>query len=312
MINLHFGLDGHFTIHKGILDANDEPVTHEYVTDFDNLVLDTGLQRIGENSDWMNWLHLGTGITPPQALQSSLINPTYKGNNLAPSPHTHVGVDITDPLNPFVWITRVFRVVPQGVSKTYTELGVGWNDSNLFSRTLIKDPQGNPNSISILGDEYLDVTYECRMYMPVDTAVYSITPTGDDKQKRTVSVHASMLSTQSWSFGWGLGQGNSPGNICSNWAGGHNRFYDGGRGGLYQNPEGSQVGGTFNYTSMVRVDAVTAQFSFTRDLPDNVGTLRTIQISQMGYCYQMELDPPFVKTNEDRFNFGYQITWGRR
>ena len=316
MINLHFGFKGIVTIDKGKMDKDGNPTSKERVSKFNNLILDSGLQRIGSNADWMNWLHLGTGITPPQALQSSLVNPTYKGNNLAPSKNTHVGVDITDPQNPFVWITRVFRVVPQGVSKTYTELGVGWNDNNLFSRTLIKDPQGNPNSISILGDEYLDVTYECRMYMPVDTAVYSVTPTGDDKQKRTITVHASMLSTVSPTFGWGLGYDSSnavPLSLLNNWSSNtHNRIFNGGRGGLYQNPEGSQVGSTFNYTSMTRVDAVTAQFSFTRDLPDNVGTIRTLQLSQSGYCYQMELDPPFVKTNEDRFNFGYQITWGRR
>ena len=140
MINLHFGLDGHFTMHKGTLDTNGEPVTREYVTDFGNLVLDTGLQRIGENADWMNWLHLGTGITAPAPLQNSLVNATYKGNSLAPSPHTLHGINIDDPLNPYCWITRVFRVTPRGENRTYAELGVGWNDNNLYSRTLIKDP----------------------------------------------------------------------------------------------------------------------------------------------------------------------------
>lgn len=311
MINLHFGLDGHFTMHKGTLDTNGEPVTREYVTDFGNMVLDTGLQRIGENADWMNWLHLGSGITAPAPLQNSLVNATYKGNTLAPAPHTHHGINIDDPLNPYCWITRVFRVTPRGENRTYAELGVGWNDNNLYSRTLIKDPLGGQNTITILGDEYLDVTYEARMYMPVDTAVYTVTPTGDDIEPRVITVHASALNVSSWTFGWGLGQSASPVNICGNYTSGHNRFYNGGRGGLYQNPEGSTVGSSFNVNSTVRSSDTSMVFNFTRDLPDNIGTLRTLQVSQQAFCYQMEFNPPFVKTNEDRFNLSYSISWGR-
>ena len=307
MINLHFGIGGHFTIHKGKLNTNDEPVTREYVTDFDNLVLDTGLQRIGESGDWMNWLHLGSGITAPAPLQNSLVNATYKGTSTAPSPYTHTGVNIEDPLNPYCWITKVFRVSPRGENRTYSELGVGWNDNNLFSRTLIKDPSGGQNTITILGDEYLDVTYEARMYMPVDTAVYTVTPTGDDLEPREITVHASRLNTNDYGFGWRIG-----GSITGNYTIRHNRFFNGGRGGLYQSPEGSTVGSSFDANSKVRTSDTSMTFNFMRDLPDNIGTLRTMQVSQYSYCFQMEFNPPFVKTNEDRFNISYSISWGRR
>lgn len=318
MVNLHFGLGGHFTIHKGTLDDNDEPVTREYVTDFDNMVLDTGLQRIGINRDWMDWIHLGSGTTPPAPLQNSLVNATYKGNNLAPqeasSSHTKHSINIEDPLNPYCWITRVFRVPPRGENRTYSELGVGWNDNNLFSRTLIKDPAGEQSTITILGDEYLDVTYEVRLYLPVDTAEYTVTPTGDDIEPRVITVNASALSTHInvWAFGWGLGHENKPGSLCGNYSiFDHNRFFTGRRGGIYQNPEGDVVGDSFNATSSVRTSDTSMTFNFTRDLQDNIGTLRTLQVSQMGYCFQMEFSPPFVKTNEDRFNISYSISWGR-
>ena len=315
MINIHFGLEGIISLHKGT-NLNDDPGSGDpVIPPFKNMILDTGLQRIGQNADWMNWLHLGTGIQAPHPLQNSLQNATYKGNNYAPTKHTTVGVNITDPQNPFTWIRRVFRVTPRGESRTYSELGVGWNDNNLFSRTLIKDPNGNPNTISILGDEYLDVTYECRMYMPVNTAVYSVTPTGDDKEVRTVTVHASALNTNSVTFGWGLGYQSTNdiphsllGNFSSNM---HNRIFTGGRGGLYGNPEGNQVGGAFNYTTLTRINDVSAEFTFIRELPDNVGLLRTIQISQQGYCFQMEMNPPFNKNEEERFSFSYTISWGR-
>lgn len=320
MVNLHFGLGGHFTIHKGTLDDNDEPVTREYVTDFDNMVLDTGLQRIGINDDWMDWLHLGSGITAPAPLQNSLANATYKGNTLAPystlTPHTRHGVNTEDPLNPYCWITRVFRVPPRGENRTYAELGVGWNESNLFSRTLIKDPSGGQNTITILGDEYLDVTYEVRMYVPVDTAEYTVIPTGDDIEPRVISVSVSALNIfiNTRTFGWGLGHFGEPGSLCGTYSlyeFQHNRFFDGRRGGIYQDPEGEVVGSTFNPASTVRTSDTSMTFNFSRDLQDNIGTLRTLQVSQLGYCFQMQFSPPFVKSNEERFNISYSISWGR-
>lgn len=316
MINIELGIAGYVDLHKGRIGPDGVPVTREHISSFKNLVLDTGLHRIGENSDWMNWLHLGTGIQAPHPLQNSLQNPTYIGNNLAPSPHTTSGVDISDPLKPYTWVRRVFRVTPRGENRTYSEMGVGWNDSNLFSRTLIKDPQGNPNTISILGDEYLDVTYEVRQYMPVDTVVYSVEPTGDDTEIRAITVRGSMLNTLSSTFGWGIARSSSPNSsphsILNNWSSNtHNRFFTGGLGGLYQNPEGSTVGSTFNRTSLARTSSTSATITLTRELPDNVGMLRTLQVSQEAYCFQMEFDPPFNKTNEDRFSISYSVSWGR-
>lgn len=311
MINIEFGVAGFVDLHKGRLGPDGEPVTREHLSSFKNLVLDTGLQRIGENSDWMNWLHLGTGIQAPHPLQNSLQNPTYLGNNLAPGTHTTSGVDITDPLKPYTWVRRIFRVTPRGENRTYSEMGVGWNDSNLFSRTLIKDPQGNPNTISILGDEYLDVTYEVRQYIPVNTVVYEVVPTGDDVESRTITVRGSQINTLSAVMGWGIATGNTIRSILNNATSAHNRFFDGGLGGLYQSPEGNTVGSTFNRTSLARTSSTSAVITLTRELPDNVGLLRTLQVSQEAYCFQMEFDPPFNKSNEDRFSISYSISWGR-
>ena len=321
MINIELGVAGFVDLHKGRIGPDGEPVTREHISSFKNLVLDTGLQRIGEERDWMNWLHLGTGIQAPHPLQNALQNPTYKGNDYAPSPHTTSGIDISDPLKPYCWVRRVFRVSPRGENRTYAEMGVGWNDNNLFSRTLIKDPQGNPNTISILGDEYLDVTYEVRLYMPVESAVYEVVPTGDDIEPRTITVHASRLNTENITFGWALAgtQSGNPANRIPNSILNNpptatinvNRFFDGGRGGLYEDPEGSTVGSAFRRTSLVRTSSTSAVITLTRELPDNVGLLRTMQISQESYCFQLEFDPPFNKSDEDRFSISYSISWGR-
>lgn len=322
MINLHFGLGGHYTIHKGKLDSNNDPVTREYVTEFDNMILDSGLYRIGNITDWMDYLHLGTGTTPPSPKQNSLVNATYIGNIISPTAPTEYGINSSDPLNPYCWVTRVFRVSPRGESRTYSELGVGWYEdyvNYLFSRTLIKDSLGNPTSISILGDEYLDVTYEVRMYIPMDTAVYTIVPTGDDLEPREVTVHASNINTPTFRYGWGLGFYDSmstrthrPNSICGTFLTNHNRFFNGEGGGLYGDPNGTVVGTGFDAHTKERISDTSMAFHFKRDLPDNIGTLRTFQVSQMGYCFQLEFNPPFFKTYQDRFDISYSISWGRR
>ena len=152
MFNMHLGFTGKFDLHKGTLDPEGNELSREHISDFGNMILDTGLQRIGSSSDWMEYLLLGSGIQAPHPLQTTLQNITYAGNNRGPGNHTTSGINIENPLKPFCWVKRTFRVTPRGESRTYTELGIGWNNSQLFSRTLIKAPQGLPTTISILGD----------------------------------------------------------------------------------------------------------------------------------------------------------------
>lgn len=315
MLNMNIGMEGIVHLHKGKMDANGIPITRHKLSKFNNMVLDTGLQRIGTNSDYMNWLHLGTGVLAPHPLQSSLQNPTYKGNTYAPGKHTTSGVNIENPQAPYVWIKRVYRVTPRGENRTYAELGVGWNDTTLFSRTLVKDPQGLPNTISVLGDEYLDVTYELRLYMPINTVVDTIVPTGDDVEPRTVTARAAMMSTPSVVHGWTLAYQStvdSPISLLSNWSSSiHNQFYTGIIGGLYQRPEGVVVGSGFNYSALERTSDTSAKYTLDRGLPDNVGLLKSLLVSSSCFCYQIQFDPPFNKDNESRFNYAYSISWGR-
>ena len=53
----------------------------------------------------------------------------------------------------------------QGVAAgNISEVGLGWGNSNLWNRALIKDANGNPTTITVLSDEYLDVVSEIRDY----------------------------------------------------------------------------------------------------------------------------------------------------
>ena len=317
MVNFQLGVGGHFTLFKGKVDENLNPITEEYISDFPNLILDTGLQRMGQSGDYCRFLHLGTGISEPHRLQASLDNKVYSGNTRSPIlPPAWGFSDVNDP-NPYMHISMRFRVNPQGVNRTYSELGVGWNNDNLFSRTLIKDVHGNNNTISILGDEYLDVLYQVRFYVTTTTSTGSFTPTGDDVLERTFESKVSRFRSVSFSFGWAISASANPSTnmvplaVCSTWKNNaHCRFFSGQIGEEITDGPTSVFGSNFNW-SITRLTDTSALFKIVRGLPDSNGTIAGFELSTYMTNFQIAIDPPFVKTDQDRFEFEWTLSWGR-
>lgn len=314
MFNMHIGFDGRFSYAKGKLDADGNELTREEIPGNNNLILNAGLQYMAFNQGWLRYLHLGSGVQEPAPNQTILQNTTYTGENASPNGDQAYGINVTDPNKPYHWFRRVFRVAPVGSNRTYSEVGVGWSATNLFSRALIKDPLGNPNTITVLGDEYLDVTYEIRMYIPAGDRVSVIQPTGDDLEPRTVTVRARRAGVRSIeNDGWEISSHMRYGSalLTDYRSDAHNLFGNGVLGNIYEYGGGNQVGITFNASSGVRTSDTSYTFNFVRDLHHNVGTLSFIALSQQGYAFQVQIDPPFVKDNESRFWFSYSISWGR-
>ena len=99
-----------------------------------------------------------------------------------------------------------WRFDPGDATGTPTEVGVGWleypppnydEEHRCFSRALIVDGAGNPVSITVLADEYLDVTYAMRLYpyMGADS-VKSVTLSGSSYTFTTRAVDVAG----SWRF----------------------------------------------------------------------------------------------------------------
>ena len=315
MLDIKLGLMAQFTVRKGKISKKGHKLKSKLITEFNNLILNTGLERIGLNGDYMNYLHLGSGISLPTPVQSSLQNTTYTGNSLAPGIHTTAGNNVSDLTAPFTWIKRTFRVNPRGTNNTYSEIGVGWNTVSLFSRTLIKDPNGNPTTITVLSDEYLDVTYELRMYIPTHDTVVEVVPTGDDTLTRTITTRASNIGnfgvgSSSWGLATSASNGGTVGIVSAYSSNYHCIPYTGKIQGITSNPNGATVGSWFNY-SIERLNDTSIKCSISRLLPDNVGIWSSLILSTACTSFQTELDPPFVKTNEDKFDMSYTLSWGR-
>jgi len=159
VIPIKLGLAGRYTLIKG------SDRGEEVVAEFDNLITNGGLDRLGMSSDSgiLNFCQVGTGSTTPAFTDTSLASRFASHSSIEST--TSTGPDIT---NLYRTTTRRYRF-NAGVfdSTVIAEVGVGWaTTGGLFSRALILDSEGDPITITLLNDEYLDVVYSLRLNYP--------------------------------------------------------------------------------------------------------------------------------------------------
>lgn len=140
---------------------------------FPNLILNNGLNRMGTGST-IDRCMVGTGTSTPVATQTQL-DTRIASTTTAQS--TTYGADLVDD---YAYIRRVFRFGAGVAAGNLTEVGVGNSDTSCFSRALILDGLGSPTSVTVLSDEYLDVTYEVRCYPPTTAVAATVNIGGVD------------------------------------------------------------------------------------------------------------------------------------
>lgn len=140
---------------------------------FPNLILNNGLNLMGTTPP-LGRAMVGTGTSTPTVSQTQLdariastvtIESTIYGSNL---------------IDNYAYVRRVFRFGVGVAAGNLTEVGVGNSDTSCFSRALILDGGGSPTSVTVLSDEYLDVTYEVRSYPVVTDVLATINIAGVD------------------------------------------------------------------------------------------------------------------------------------
>lgn len=144
--------------------ASDDSIARETEW-FHNLVLDAGLARMSVGT-WIDRCCIGTGNSTPvvtqTALSSFLASTTTQQS-------TDAGVQ-TSTAPYYRWAQVTWRFGKGVAAGNISEVGLGWGNSNLWNRALIKDENGNPTTIKILSDEYLDVISEIRDYPTLSTS----------------------------------------------------------------------------------------------------------------------------------------------
>ena len=135
---------------------------------FPNIITNIGLDYIAKNSNFLRYCYVGTSSATPNAGNTnmgSLVAYTDGGQYNTNLQQNVKGVNSGSPY--YRYNTRTFRFNAGIAAGNLSEVGIGWAASPIgaiFSRALILDSYGNPTTITVLSDEYLDVTYEFRRY----------------------------------------------------------------------------------------------------------------------------------------------------
>lgn len=300
MIELKNELSGYFTVSKGT-----DPDNMVEVASFPNLITDAGLLRYGSDADFIRYCNIGSSSTTPTVSDTTLINRLYYSESELPE---NTGANNTDPNARYVYRRRTIRFTPKGVPYTIAEVGFGWNATgSVFNRALVVDGGGYPTTISVLDNEYLDVTYELRLYPPTTDSTGTLTPTGKDVVPRNWTARPADLSgdisyqVYSWSISGDTytntiaacgGTIGTPFSLPASWIN-----YATGVGSITINPV---------------IPEITYSKKFNLGDGNSASGIKSIVVNSHGHYYQIGFDAPFMKTNTDEITFTYKISWGRR
>lgn len=137
---------------------------------FDNLITDTGLDKLAQTSNWGISCFVGSGNTAPANANTSLVSLVASATNITTSSNTNSGS------SPYIGTaSKTFRFAIGTATGNLSEVGVGDTATSLFSRALILDGLGAPTTITVLSTEALDVTYQLLTYVPLTDVTGSVT-----------------------------------------------------------------------------------------------------------------------------------------
>lgn len=285
--------------------------TQRKLAEFENLITDAGLNRMGIGQ-FRNVCVVGTGSNAPTALDAQLQSTTARTSNSAPN--TPAGTAQSSP--PYYGQGSAgFRFNVGAAAGNLTEVGIGWSigsgllDYALFARALIKDELGNPTSVTVLSDEVLDVYYALRIYPPTVDATYSINISGEPYN--CITRAANVTSSSHWfvysdrvlftSIPGGAGVGT----------------YNGVIGPITGQPSGQSV----FFSSSASISNLgysnnslqqDATFNWNLDQGNVAGGIRSVYYQTHVGAYQTQFTPAIPKDNTKVLSVTFRVGWARR
>jgi len=308
MINLKSEAEGFYTLRLGTLDADGNEIDcYEPVPTFPNLITNGGLERMGDNADWLSRTYVGSGSAAPNFNDSAM-------NNFVASTTTNqsfpTGSQSTAPY--FTWIRITRRFAAGAAAGNLSEVGIGWATA-LFSRALIVDAGGNPTTISVGADQFLDVTYEFRFYPKTTDDTGSFTLTGSVGGTYDYIFRSANVTSNSVFSGWLLAQnGVSMGKSAPASSG--RQAFSGAIGPITGTPSGaasasdSFTANAYAPSSLLRKGTMSFGLG-----AGNFGTGIKSALLLFGIgTFQVEFTPAITKTDERILNLEFSHSWGRR
>ena len=285
-------LSGRYQIYAGKKDGS-----RRHITSFKNMILRSGLERLASGFTTMvTTCQVGTGTTEPLSTDTGLTA------RLVSTTTTQVAeVNNITSNNPYVTtFSKTFRFPVGAITQDITEIGVGWNTTgSLFSKSLIKDMLGNPTSIRVFPDEFLDIVYMVDIQPPADTA-FSTTINGNVVTGTIRPIQSNDPSK------WAL-LGGFP-DMAS-----QSRAYTGAIGPVTGFPSGTSVAATSS-TLSAHIAGTTYRDITVRwddsvaNWPEGIRSFTVNSNSALVKCgFQVEFDSPVVKSNIESFRMTIRI-----
>lgn len=283
-----------------------EDAPHTIIDWFPNLITNQGLDRLGVGSI-TNYCSVGSGNSTPVVGNTGL--DLKVGSSASRGGVVDSGAISVAPY--YGWRRHSYSFPVNTVIGNLSEVGIGWgsaaNNDSLFSRSLIKDENGNPITLSIVADDLLTITYELRLY-PVLTDSTGIINTGLGTHNYT--LRAANVTKSQW-YG-DLGYYSVLGYSSDAYT------YPTDIGDMFNIPSGGSSGNirstenkAIPYVAGSRYRDMNLSFGIN-EANHAAGIRSFVWLSTNGLGgFQVEFDPPIPKTNLQRFDITIRVGWGR-
>lgn len=298
-------VEGFYTLK--VRDAATGKVKRE-VGPFKNKITDIGLNRFGSAFP-MLYAYVGTGTTPAAFSDTSMGTFKVASASTGPADDTKTAATLS---NPYCSTSYVRRFAARAINGNITEVGVGWTNNSvngLWSRELIVDSGGNPITLTVLANEFLDIVYTIRYYISITDTLGSFVLNGITYN---YTLRTSFLGSATVNL------------TASAGAPVTNLFYRAGStlGPVTGGPSGTTVGAAVSTTFKSYVsNSYTAEC--INDIPlaggNAAGGITIIfltasvsgGVTGLSQTWQMLLDKPIPKTNANSMSFTFARTWAR-
>lgn len=279
---------------------------------FKNVITNEGLNQFGQ-ANFCAYCVVGSGNTTPTTGDTALDSFIAQSGSGSVSSR---GAQTND--SPYYAYMRKKYTFGAGVAEgNVSEVGLTWahnaEGEDLFSRALILDENENETTITVLDDEILIVEYELRMYPDFSDQVTVVADSGPAGTTHTLTQRVNNFN------GW-KGADRNPTHMRSP------------RGGLGElgDPMDSNTPSKSSSPSLPfdlpkRQSYVNNSHERTYKMEAGINTWHSENIEFMtlqfddggGYPnahseWQVEIDPPIEKTDEDKLTMEFKFSWARR
>ena len=336
--DIHGGMGGEwkfetfkgFEFPRGSGNVYEYPFTRRVALDwFPNLITDGGLEMYGAGNGGMTYCQVGTDDTPPVYGNSNLGG--YVAGTV--SIDNSVGAQGSAPY--YGWMIRQYRFSPNfgGGDVNLNEVGASQTEAtgSLSSHALTVDGLGDPATVPVLEEEYLDVYYKRRNY-PAHMIEATGVPTDDQgiidvagidyeytirPSRMTIGGNPAQSTTDGWGTGINSSQVVANGYQYHNYAEAVAHDETAVLGSVAGVPTGATdpnglggYAGQSAYTPGSLSRELWYQFSATKA---NFGVgIGGLVVKQTLSCYQLVFDNPIPKILGQAFTYYHNFSWDRK